>query len=251
MGGRSVEKGWVEGGLCWLDDAGRVEGARRAWLCQADDDDEDEEETETWLGQTSANGEVTPTMLFVVLPTGSLPRSARRSNGSSARTRVASLRLSKLQRTTPLLSATMKRQTNQAATPPTYASAAFPPPSNPPTISCSKSSTHHQQRVRSELVCVLPFDVPLLRLLWMVEMRSSPQYRPVPIVRTPRSSSSRNNAEAGLAVDVLTHLFSSCREGDDIGMLAQAQRISCSALHILTADSAAQQVEIALVWHGL
>uniref|UniRef100_V5EZ25 Diphthine--ammonia ligase n=1 Tax=Kalmanozyma brasiliensis (strain GHG001) TaxID=1365824 RepID=V5EZ25_KALBG len=84
MGGRSVEKGWVEGGICWLDDVGRVEIARRAWMCQGESDDDDDdgeeekegEETENWLGQTGGDGSKVRPMLFVVLPKASLPRSA-------------------------------------------------------------------------------------------------------------------------------------------------------------------------------
>lgn len=81
MGGRSVAKGWVEGGVCWVNGSEMVEVARCAWMGQFDDEecgevDDEEEKEENWIGQTRSEKGVLPPMLFVTLPTDALPRSA-------------------------------------------------------------------------------------------------------------------------------------------------------------------------------
>ncbi|GAK67674.1 meiotically up-regulated 71 protein [Moesziomyces antarcticus] len=73
LGGRKVQRGWVEGGICWIEHAedvhARLEMARHAWLAQCVEDEE--EEGEGWMGKTEGQQ---VGLLMVTLPRAALPR---------------------------------------------------------------------------------------------------------------------------------------------------------------------------------
>lgn len=77
LGGRKVQRGWVEGGVCWIEHGedvhARLEMARHAWLAQSGEDDDEEEEEEGWMGKTEGKQ---VGLLMVTLPRGALPRGA-------------------------------------------------------------------------------------------------------------------------------------------------------------------------------
>lgn len=75
MGGRGVDRGWVDGGVCWVQQGQDLGVVESVWRSQLEDGEEEEgEEGESWLGQTQ--GGEGPPMLFVTLPKGALPRGA-------------------------------------------------------------------------------------------------------------------------------------------------------------------------------
>ncbi|SPO36938.1 uncharacterized protein PSFLO_02409 [Pseudozyma flocculosa] len=89
-------RGWMDGGICWLDESVDVEMARRCWAAQfeaqpressdgSDDDDDDDDDDEgqgqgCWLAPHavfSSGASIAPPMIFATLPSGNLPRSAK------------------------------------------------------------------------------------------------------------------------------------------------------------------------------
>lgn len=89
MASRDTDKGWIEGGICWVE-SDNLSGARDAWLAQipsdSDDDDNDGaqfandqdgmEAEVCWLGKHVSDSRSLPPMMFVSLGKGSLPRGA-------------------------------------------------------------------------------------------------------------------------------------------------------------------------------
>ncbi|GAC95882.1 endoribonuclease [Pseudozyma hubeiensis SY62] len=265
MGGRSVEKGWVEGGICWVDAEDRVEVARRAWVsqCEGNDDDEGGEmEEERWLGKTCTEGEMLPPMLFVVLPRGSLPRSAAIEWQITAHTGRVPPPIE------PATSMTEKpphedddddddHEPGSDATDDSIQQFS--------TVICDPHGAPFKliHTITSSLSAKSTFGILTLR-------RSSPSTQANKDDESPDAFSA--SIQACVARSYATQLFTPTDKASDITalnilqqllsqsptpdtdaakLLEQLQVIPCSSIHTLTTASSDQHVDLAFIWHGI
>lgn len=68
------QQGWIEGCICWVDDANFLVAARNAWQAQKSRDEDEASWESEWLGQGRLL-EMVP-VTYLVLPSKGLPRSA-------------------------------------------------------------------------------------------------------------------------------------------------------------------------------
>ncbi|SPO23981.1 uncharacterized protein UTRI_03478_B [Ustilago trichophora] len=258
MGGRGVEKGWVEGGLCWVEqgdgDSG-LEIATRAWLAQGnsnDNDEEDEgEQEENWLGQTYDQGAALPPMLFITLPKAALPRSATVEWQITAHTgRIPPQLL--LDHEIP--ASDTDDEDDQPGTDVTdVLITRFSTILASPT---AKSSFQIVHAITSSTAAKSRFGILTLSSSSQGQTSSSSNEDFTASLETLRNSfyatqlfrpsSSTTTAEnVAQALATLNSLL------DDKTLLDQSQHIPCSQLHTLASDSTAQRVDLALVWHGI
>ncbi|CBQ69413.1 conserved hypothetical protein [Sporisorium reilianum SRZ2] len=242
MGGRGVEKGWVEGGVCWVDDVARVDGARRVWLCQSGGVDDDGDEGENWLGQTNADGNTVPPMLFVVLSKDHLPRSAAVEWQITAHTG----------RIPPPITtdATSTDDDDDDDNEPGSDTSDV----RIHRISTSLASFELVHSITTSASASSTFGILTLRRLaspaeadadakdaFTASIRSCSEQSYA--TQLFRSVSTRD----GEAMALLKELLASTSEP----LLDQTQMVPCSSVHTLADDSTAQQAELALVWHGI
>lgn len=252
MGGRSVEKGWVEGGICWLDEEGRVEMARRAWTCQAESDDDEEGQTEDWLGQTN-NGAAMPSMLFVVLPKASLPRNAAIEWQLTAHTGRIPPPIELTSNDVPSNESEDDDDDNEPGSDATDVRIT--------RLTAIVESFEIVHTITSSSLAKSTFGIlTVRRLSSLTTADAQDSDANDALTASLRACAERSYAtqlfkpigkEREEASDVLKRLFATSDAGDSSKLLAGSQLIPCSALHSLTTDSTAQEVDIALVWHGI
>ncbi|KAJ9474400.1 Diphthine--ammonia ligase [Pseudozyma hubeiensis] len=265
MGGRSVEKGWVEGGVCWVDTEDRVEVARRAWVsqCEGNDDDEDAEaEEERWLGQTCTEGDASPPMLFVVLPRGSLPRSAAVEWQITAHT-------GRIPPPIDPATSTTEHSTHEDDDD----NDDDDPGSDTTDVSVSRFSKviSDSQGDSFELVHTVTSSISAKSTFGILTLRRSSPSTQVDaddesvnaFTASIRACVARSYATQlfaptdkgsyATALTMLGQLFSQphTSETDAAKLLEQSQVIPCSSIHTLTTASSAQNVDLALIWHGI
>ncbi|SPO24210.1 uncharacterized protein UTRI_03478 [Ustilago trichophora] len=268
MGGRGVEEGWVEGGLCWVEEGVGVDGveiARRAWLAQGGLDDENEEnddeggdwqEEENWLGQSCEQGALLPPMLFITLPKAALPRSAAVEWQITAHTgRIPPPLL--LESETPSSNTDDDEEDDQPGTDVTDVlitrfSTTLPSPTG-------KSSFQIVHTITSSVSAKTKFGILTLSSSSNQEHDSSTEEQDfiasleslqnssyATQLFQPCSTTSTSAGEDGTTA--LATLKSFLKHKD---LLDQSQLIPCSQLHTLASDSTAQPIDLALVWHGI
>ncbi|SAM85808.1 uncharacterized protein UBRO_07150 [Ustilago bromivora] len=264
MAGRKVQSGWVEGGVCWLqNDEGMVEVGRRAWLAQnpalcgegEGEEGEKGEEEEHWLGQTTPEDEEgsMPPMLFVTLPKGSLPRSAAIEWQITAHTG----------RVPPPVVNSQPKQTKGDESDDEEESIG----NNVADVGISQTSAvlnsstgaafQVVHTVTSSSTAKSRFGVLTLRRLANASAQQS--QKSIEILKASIESLVTSvyatqffqplSTPSNKALDVLKDLLPSGREANAV--LKQSHRTPCSSLTSLASDTTAQPVDFALVWHGI
>nr|CDI55534.1 conserved hypothetical protein [Melanopsichium pennsylvanicum 4] len=280
MGGRSVDKGWVEGGLCWIEQgAGRIEVATRVWMAQAvelshqeecqDDENQEtregEEQDEYWLGQTHLSGQGLPPMLFVTLPKGALPRSAVIEWQITAHTGRFPSSLLRDEHVPNKVGKHNEEEDDDDDDDDDeqefigsdvddviiHRTQAVLTSSNGTTFLVVHTITRSQDaKSQFGILC-------LSRLKrTQVEQESAEQTLTTSLrelVDRAYATQLFQPLEPHGAQDEALHLLETVLSQNDTEpkLLDKAQRIPCSCLHILSPDSTTQPVELAFVWHGI
>lgn len=265
MGGRHVDKGWVEGGLCWVDDEDMVEIARRAWISQCDGQDQEDEESEreeakAWLGQPSTGESRLPPMLFVVLPRHCLPRSAAIEWQITAHT--------------GRIPPSIKRDTANKTVTSSEDDDGSEPGSDTTHVSITRLSTifadpdapiEAVHTITTACSAQSSFGVLTLRCLpssTHVLPDADSNHALTASIRTCTDQSyatqlfapvGENQNQIAPALTLLKQLI--CQPSVDgaskESLLNASQVVACSSVHALASDTRAQQIDVAFVWHGI